>query len=170
MGTVPFYHQLRDNHESYVIHDSRRNRRWHPCQHSISITTVRLLRQTAHHPVTLYYRHHFQFTHKNMEQAFYTEQAFFLKILARTCRNFKIEKKLHARTQEKNSKFCCSGCSAPLKKQDRLLGRHLYLAQTSQTTRSDYLYPPIGIIRTTDKDYPNSAQRLSEHLTSYPCL
>ena len=47
-------------------------------------------------------------------------------------------------------------------KQDEPLGWHLRLAQTSRTTRSDYLHNPIGIIRTLGKDYPDSTRRLSE--------
>ena len=49
----------------------------------------------------------------------------------------------------------------------RLLGWHLCLAQTYRTTRSDYLYTPIRIIRTTDRDYLDSSRRLSEQLIPY---
>ena len=52
-------------------------------------------------------------------------------------------------------------------KQDEPWGWHLCLAQTSRTTRSDYLHTPIGIIRTPGKDYPDSTRRLSEQPTTY---
>ena len=46
-------------------------------------------------------------------------------------------------------------------KQDKLLGRHLCLVETSRATRSDYSYTPIEIIRTRRRDYPDSTRRLS---------
>ena len=46
-------------------------------------------------------------------------------------------------------------------KQDKLLGRHLCLVETSRATRSDYSYTPMEIIRTPRRDYPDSTRRLS---------
>lgn len=50
-------------------------------------------------------------------------------------------------------------------KQDKLLGRHLRLVETSRATRSDYSYTPIEIIRTPRRDYPDSTRRLSRQPT-----
>ena len=146
--SCPFYHQLRDNHESDVIYDSRRNRRWHPCLHRINLTTVRLLWQTAHHQVTLYYRHHFQFTHKNMEQAFYTEQAFFLKFSRVRAGTLKSKKNF---THVRRRKIPNSAAPvAPFPKKARQIVR------TGLTTRSDVTSHPFRLSLSPYRDYLNT--------------
>ena len=51
MGIHPISNKLRDNNEPYAIHDSRRNSRWHPCQHRIIIAAFRLFQKSKNNRI-----------------------------------------------------------------------------------------------------------------------